>query len=104
MTNDDKQEKLRKLYLENDTQSGLLSRIPQIAINAAVSMKSLFGELHKSLSRLLARLTKSKNYKSRGATERIAVSKVNAPFRVINGEIVHLIHDGTKWVLPDSTE
>lgn len=40
----------------------------------------------------------SRKYKNTAKSERISIGQVRPPFRVINGQIVHAKHDGTKWV------
>ena len=40
---------------------------------------------------------KPRGYGSRTGTERVDVSSINPPFRVINGVLVYAVHDGKKW-------
>jgi hypothetical protein len=42
---------------------------------------------------------KPREYRNSASTERVAVSKVSAPFRVAkNGTFIYARHDGKKWV------
>lgn len=39
-----------------------------------------------------------RNYKNTESSQHCHVSKINPPFKMIDGKMVHATHDGEKWV------
>ena len=50
------------------------------------------------MGKLINNAVVERNYKNTSSNESVDLSKVNPPFKVIDGKIVHATHDGEKWV------